>query len=251
MPALHPNPIVAQFQKIYRWLRYGYWEPTTLKKDWALEDFLKGQRPLKLIQIGANDGQVNDKVFPLLKKWPIEKAVLVEPLPAPFKKLEALHARSENVYLENKAVAQSNSSTAIYTIPPENQDESKGFSDRISSFSREHLNKFEEFFPGVSERVVEQEIATTSFQSLCEKHGINHLDLLYIDTEGFDYEILKLIDFSALTIAVIHYEWAHLPMEDYKRSLNLLRSHHYKLYQQDRDLIALQKKPQIKAKVGK
>jgi hypothetical protein len=54
----------------------------------------------------------------------------------------------------------------------------------------------------------EEEIETITFDSLVE--GVNHIDLLHIDTEGYDYEIIKSIDFDKHQPSLILFEHAHL-----------------------------------------
>ena len=39
-------------------------------------------------------------------------------------------------------------------------------------------------------------IPTVTFNNLCEQFNISEIELLFIDTEGFDYEILNSIDLS-------------------------------------------------------
>ena len=42
----------------------------------------------------------------------------------------------------------------------------------------------------------------------------NSIDLLQIDTEGFDYEVLKMFDFNTYRPVIIQYEHFHLSMEE-------------------------------------
>ena len=53
-------------------------------------------------------------------------------------------------------------------------------------------------------------MACISIQELLDKHRIKALDLLQIDTEGFDYEIIKMIDFKKIKPKLICFEHLHL-----------------------------------------
>ena len=50
------------------------------------------------------------------------------------------------------------------------------------------------------------EVPSLTFESLCRKHGIGELDLLLIDAEGYDYEIIKGIDFERHRPRLLIYE---------------------------------------------
>ncbi len=54
-------------------------------------------------------------------------------------------------------------------------------------------------------RVVDR-VACITLHQLVERNGIERLDLLQIDAEGYDYEILRTIDFSRLRPRFINYE---------------------------------------------
>ena len=55
-----------------------------------------------------------------------------------------------------------------------------------------------------------KKIITTTFNSLCEQLSITNIELLFIDTEGVDYEILNSIDLSKIDINNIIFEyWPH------------------------------------------
>jgi hypothetical protein len=47
---------------------------------------------------------------------------------------------------------------------------------------------------------------TITFDDICKIHNINNIEYLQIDTEGFDTEIIKMIDLSKYTIKNIRFE---------------------------------------------
>jgi hypothetical protein len=51
-----------------------------------------------------------------------------------------------------------------------------------------------------------------TFDKICSIHGITNIDYLQIDTEGFDSEIIKMIDLSKYKINRIRFEkWSFNP----------------------------------------
>lgn len=53
-------------------------------------------------------------------------------------------------------------------------------------------------------------MACTSLIQLVKDHDLFGLDYLQIDTEGFDDEIIKMIDFSIIKPKLIKFELVHL-----------------------------------------
>jgi hypothetical protein len=68
-----------------------------------------------------------------------------------------------------------------------------------------------------------------SFDSLLKKYKPEKIDLLHTDTEGFDFELIKLIPFATLKPQMILYEHQHLTPEDAKACTSLLENNGYTL----------------------
>ena len=50
------------------------------------------------------------------------------------------------------------------------------------------------------------DVPCLTFDSLVSKHGVTAVDLVQMDTEGYDFEIVKLIDLDRLRPRLIMYE---------------------------------------------
>jgi hypothetical protein len=64
---------------------------------------------------------------------------------------------------------------------------------------------------------------------LLAETGLRHVDLLQIDVEGWDYEILKMVDFTRMKPAIINYEHAHLNPDDWDAAVGLLVRNGYRV----------------------
>ena len=112
-------------------------------------------------------------------------------------------------------------------------------SSQLASLDREQLEK-----TTASSAILEHQIQTTSFPTLIKKYEITHLDLLIVDTEGFDFEILKMAFNSSLPIPrLIRYEHLYLNAADRVSCINLLVKHGYKLIRIGHDTLALHYPP--------
>ena len=86
-----------------------------------------------------------------------------------------------------------------------------------------------------------EEVEACTLMEAIESCKITSLDLLQIDTEGFDFEIIKMLDFKKLTPLVIHYEHIHLSNKD-KKTGTLLNMNDFFSFKSKNDTIALSKK---------
>jgi Methyltransferase FkbM domain len=77
---------------------------------------------------------------------------------------------------------------------------------------------------------------------LVEKHRIKVIDLLQIDTEGFDFEVIKMVDFDCLPPAIIHYDHCHLGKANAEASFRFLIERGYRVSVGETDTIALKAK---------
>lgn len=79
-----------------------------------------------------------------------------------------------------------------------------------------------------------------TFEDLMTKHNVNDISFILIDTEGYDYEIIKLIDFEKYKPCILIFEHKHLSVSDYKNCLNLLKQSNYVVRLNSGDTIAYQ-----------
>jgi hypothetical protein len=71
-----------------------------------------------------------------------------------------------------------------------------------------------EQIPDIARRIVRAEVPCLSFESLCRRYGVERVDLLAIDAEGYDREILRQIDFDVYRPRLLIYEHYHFRRED-------------------------------------
>lgn len=205
--------------------------------DSLLTDSLRELHSLTILQIGANDGITHDLVHPLINDDRLLKAVLVEPLPGPFSKLRSRHHGNPKVVLENLAIATSPGTVTMYTIDDDNGI--TNFDSKISSLDKAHLEKFIQYDPMVKSVIREEIVQSDTLANVITRNHLTEVDLLYIDTEGFDYEILRMMPWEICVARLVFYEQGHLGHDGRIASYRLLRSKGYKLFQCDRDVLGI------------
>jgi FkbM family methyltransferase len=176
------------------------------------------------VEIGANDGEKHDHLRPfvLRGRW---RGVLVEPVPHIFERLRANYDGVAGLRFANVAVADRDGSLPFFHLAPSegrDDDDLPEWYDTIGSFSRDNVAGHRREIPDIEERIVRVQVPTLTFASLLERHGLDHVDLLAIDTEGYDAEILKAIDFSRTPPRLVIYEHYHLDRDEQRATVERL-----------------------------
>lgn len=180
-------------------------------------------------QVGANDGKSGDPFFYLVKylKW---RGIMFEPVPYVFKKLKANYQDNKNILLENSALTTNDGNLLFYYLKKSNNPNLPEWYDQIGSFNLDVLKKHQESIPDFDNLLTHSEVQTTDFNKIIKKYKLKNIDLIFIDTEGYDYEIIKMIPFDKITPSVILFEHKHLSQKDIKTALKQLTSLGYKHY---------------------
>lgn len=204
----------------------------------TLKSLVAPGKPVFFVNIGANDGLAGDPLreFIVTKGW---CGILVEPVDYVFQRLQKAYRNypPPRIFLENAAIGDVTGLKKFWYLEKA-PDMPPGY-DQIGSFSKEHVLKHEALFPGLSKYLTSKDIPCITVRDLLAKHNVKQLDLVFIDTEGFDYEVLKQIDLSERPPKVIVYESAHLTPADTQAASQLLQSHGYKLSVESGDTVAL------------
>ena len=189
------------------------------------------------VEIGSNDGERFDHLRGLIRnrEW---RGIMVEPVPYVFARLRDNYGGVDRVALENAAIADRDGTLPLYHLreaTPEEREQLPGWYDAIGSFSREAVLGHAREIPDVAERLVRTEVPCLSFDSLCRKHGVERVDLLVTDTEGYDFELLGNIDLDEHHPRLVVYEHFHLDPEERDACRSYMRDAGYETMEEGFD----------------
>lgn len=206
-----------------------------------LRAFAAAYPAARFVEIGANDGHQHDHLRPFVTSldW---TGVMVEPVPYVFERLRENYAGVAGVALERAAIAESDGTRPLYHLAEVPAPEARGLPswyDGIGSFSRDALLSHAPEIPDLEDRMVTTEVACLTFESLCARHGLDRIDLLTVDTEGYDWGVLRTVDFAARRPRLVVYEHYHLSAADRGACADHLRDHGYELLAEGFDTFAL------------
>jgi FkbM family methyltransferase len=222
MARLATEALTAIRRRLARWA--GAAKPAELAGPQILRAFADTYPRAVFIEIGANDGVQHDHLRPFLVSLPW-RGVMVEPVPSAFARLRENYRGHEGVSFENAAIAEADGRVPFYYIAPapDRGQEDHAVWSMIGSLSRDQvewaISSIRNTFPNlpatdVESRIQRTEVPSLTFESLCRKHAIGELDLLVIDAEGYDYEIIKGIDFDRYRPRLLIYENSHLSPDE-------------------------------------
>jgi len=166
--------------------------------------YLEGHgRTLRFIQIGANDGQRFDPIHEFASSPHFEFfGLAVEPVPRFYRALKQIYRNQPGIKAVNAAIHNTWSEATLYVVGEQFDRDVPEWALGTASFSKEHVIK-----PEVPEEYIEAiTVPCVSLVGLMDREGFRKLDLLQIDTEGYDGEILRSIDFTKMRPAMIHFE---------------------------------------------
>lgn len=171
------------------------------------------------IQIGGNDGVSFDFLYKEVLSRNA-KGLIVEPSPKYFNDLDRNYKKNPNIYLVNKAIYSIDTSINLYEVNEQGLKKIPEWGKGVGSLDKNHLSS-----KGLSEddiKIISVEGIT--FMNLLKLYPYFYdVNYLQIDTEGYDFEILKLLDFSKFSCDFIKYEKANLSHSDLEKSEMLLK----------------------------
>jgi FkbM family methyltransferase len=171
-----------------------------------------------LLQIGAYNGRDGDPVHSFVKNG-LLRGCLLEPQHEAFSQLKETYRGLDGILLINAAIADQCGKRTLFYIPPGTPGPAWQY--QLASFFPQTIRKHTEI-QNLDELIVSKDVDCVTFDWLFENIGVDHIDVLVIDTEGYDFEVLKLFNLSARLPSVIHYEYKHLSRPDMRESVDML-----------------------------
>jgi FkbM family methyltransferase len=189
----------------------------------ALAYYLAATEEVTFIQIGACDGVTGDSVHSFVRKGKM-RAVLVEPIEQSFRKLAEAYAGVPNVAIVNSALSHNDGQVTLFKVKSENvKSVSLDWAPQLASFDKAHLIRH-----GILDDEIEEVLVPAlTLKSLLSKYEINSVNILQIDTEGFDGEVVKMALDLPCKPECINFENLHLTADDLGDVFGRLEAHGY------------------------
>lgn len=173
------------------------------------------------VQIGANDGvSRSDDLIRYIRQFNAT-GIMVEPQPDLFAQLQKNFVDYPDIELVNKAIHKTENAMTLYRLDPAVL---AGIADLplwaqtngIASFDRAHVLEHASRIGLGGEVIESQQVPCVTLGELLVQSGKTP-DVLKVDTEGYDYEVLSMLDLAQSKPTIIRFEHLHMSSEQYER----------------------------------
>lgn len=229
IPAINSLPIYLKW-----WLYSFTFFRIKLRIDFNLTRSIVFSRNSKLIVIGANDGFSFDDLFQSLDPKSVN-GIVIEPSAKYFEKLRVNLKEFVGLKFIRCAIYNRNIKLKLFQLNDSGLGKLPEWGQGLGSFSKDHLLKFE----GLVEDDLEFEyVDGFSFHTIVDRFALNRVDYLQVDTEGYDGEILKMIDFNTFQTKMIKFEIANMEQIEINEVVNKLSDLGFVLNKVKGDMVA-------------
>lgn len=209
---------------------------------------------LRCVEIGANDGRTNDPLYDVTRRFPDRtRLLLIEPQAQLIPYLRDNLAFHPDARIENVAVGAPGTLTLYgvkqevwprLDVPYARSWPTYRAPTGVVSGDRAHVMRWLE---GVlpkplrpEDAILRFEVPCVSLDALVEGWSADgRIDVLQIDTEGFDDQILLDCDLARLGPKVIFFEISHISRARQEAVMRFLEAHGYLLTQEGADMVAI------------
>lgn len=201
--------------------------------DVLLQGYLAAKGRMNVVQVGANDGKINDPIYPfVMRNRAVTRILLIEPQPEIVPFLRQNYADHPDATVHQGAIGRG-ADLRLYRVkpalwpsynPPYMKDAPayrvpSGFTSSSIAHVRRHAEGNFRIDAALDDCIEEIRVACTTLQALiAQRSWTTDIDVLQIDAEGADDEVVYASDTERLRPRLINYERRHLD-EERRRAL--------------------------------
>ncbi len=192
-----------------------------------LHRFAAASKDVFFVQVGAHEARAGDPISLYVERdgW---HGILVEPVPRLFERLQTRYRRASGLAFENVAIAEEDGRRSFYRLTAA-ASKIYALADQLGSLDRDVILSHQEQVQDIEKYLVQTEVPCLSFETLLERHAVERIDLLILDTEGYDATLLHSFPWRRFRPRLVLYEHDHLDGRERKATEQLLRELGYEL----------------------
>ena len=211
------------------------------RRDPSPMDWIRQVDGSHFVQVGAHY-RTNDPLrkFAMKRGW---HGFMIEADPENYARLDQNYRSHWQFKAINAAISHEIGTVPFYRVS-EADRRKIGLPDwfsEIGSLDKAHIIKHVQYLgpnpPDVEPHISSVDIPCAPLDVILRLHWPRIVDVLQIDTEGYDYQVLRHFDFASLRPQVVMFEHRHLSQDDRDAADNLLVMHGYSLKKYEFDTL--------------
>jgi hypothetical protein len=215
-------------------------------KNFNVADYAIKNNYKSLVKIGSHDGVSGDPFSAFTQNNYELHGVFVEPVKHLFEKGKATYSNYKNIIFKNIAIGEVEGYKDFYFLDASTKEAFADIPlwwDQLGSFNPEHvINTLGEKYRPY---VMKSPVLTQPLMTVLNNLPFKHLDILQIDTEGYDWQILKQLNLNEIQPKLLYFEHKWLAPGELEEAQIFLKDH-YDLNILEHDCVAFRKSKSIK-----
>jgi FkbM family methyltransferase len=224
-------------RKQFKWEQLNTCRVEHFALDGLVHSRLMERGSLSVVQVGAFDG-ISNNALDYIKLSNICElhAVLIEPNPVAYKKLASNFSHIASVVPVNVAIDAADGIRSFTVVRPHKSSEYHWI-EQLSSFDKQTILSHSGKVPDLKSYMDDVSVVCSTLSTVLTINSIDNLDVLLVDTEGYDAVIVEhALNLSAQP-SVVLFEHSHLRMTDILRIVTLLRDSNYSVIDVGQDFL--------------
>jgi FkbM family methyltransferase len=207
----------------------------------CIEKVFQHSDEIFVLKIGANDGIHNDPLADFMLHDSRFRGVLVEPIPMYAKLLAANYESTGRFKIEQVAITAEPGSKTMYFVNEGSTDHNgntiPALYRGVASLYRSHVEKH--LPPAMRSAIAEVSVECVTVSILLARNSFVRVDLVQIDAEGYDFIVVKQLDFSVIRPKIVIFERKHLSKEDQLAAKEHMTNAGYEVRSQGVDFLCI------------
>lgn len=231
--------LIKMFLNSFGWDIHRYWPTIYYTPDLLpilINEHILNNNDFNFVQIGANDGIHANPLRSSILKHNLN-GILVEPVCDIFNDLVRNYEGQTNLNFENVAITDYCGQVSLFRLGPDCPPCSE-FTKGMCTTNREKVERIARKWK-FQAHIQEIKVPCITFQMLVSKYNIKNLSLLVLDTEGYDFEIIKMVFQTSLRPTIMYFEILNMNPYDYLKLQHMLVSNGYKFVSLGADMLAI------------
>lgn len=188
------------------------------------------------LQIGGYDGKTSDPLYDFLIRSENIRGVIMEPQEDIFPLLQKNYKGKDKILPLNAAIHWESGIKDFYSIRKDIKISKDVY--QLSSFDRNTIAEHAKYVRGLERYITTIPVKCLTLEHVITCYDLIPVDMIQIDTEGFDYEIIKMINALNVWPLMLRFESVHLKEREISEISLLLEKNNYIYFKEDLDIVA-------------